>query len=333
LAGFQVSTEGAGNSDHQTGGPLDAFIPFKNGALRGVMLPPSGHRNRPRFPFEECLNVLASESPSWPKRTGEVSEIEIGLQFGPANGNAADKEVANVTLRVVDYPGEWLLDLPLLSQSFAEWSAATIALSRERSRAELSKPWFTYVSEHDFTAPNEDAISRQAAELYRDYLVECRRRGLRFLQPGHFLRHEHQEEESAHVILDRPQLWFCPLPAPGGNWKTGSIGAAMEERYKSYGSETVGGFLADTFGRFGRQLVLVDVRCAERRRRSIRRHLPRTQGGVRVSTHEPGKPPEADQAATRHFAHRQDRIRRHKGRPCTETPAGEPGALAWPDAP
>ena len=33
----------------------------------------------------------------------------------------------------------------------------------------------------------------------------------------------------------------------------------MAARYDAYCSETVGGFLRDTFGRFGRQLVLVDV--------------------------------------------------------------------------
>lgn len=249
----------AGGSEHRSGGSLEAFLPFKNGALRSVMLPPSGHRNRPRFPFEECLGALASETPSWPKRTGVVSEIELRLQFGRTS-NREDKAVANVTLRVVDYPGEWLLDLPLLDQSFEQWSAATIALSRERSRATLSEQWFAFLSERDLTEPNEDAFSRRAAELYRDYLIECRGRGLRFLQPGHFLRLPGQEEENARPILDRPQLWFCPLPAaPGGQWKAGSIGAAMAERYDAYCSETVGGFLRDTFGRFGRQLVLVDV--------------------------------------------------------------------------
>ena len=117
-------------SMRQNAGSLDAFIPVKNGALRNVMLPPAGHKNRPRFPFEESLRQLASEDPSWPKRTGAVSEIELRLQFGSTKlrENGKDTQVANVALRVVDYPGEWLLDLPLLDQSFEQWSAATIAL-------------------------------------------------------------------------------------------------------------------------------------------------------------------------------------------------------------
>ena len=42
---------------------------------------------------------------------------------------------ASLTVRIVDYPGEWLLDLPLLEQSYAEWSATTLPLFRKLVRA------------------------------------------------------------------------------------------------------------------------------------------------------------------------------------------------------
>jgi uncharacterized protein len=252
----------AGASVHQVGGSLDAFVPFKSGALRNVMLLPAGYKDRPRFPFEDCLKELAAVTPKWPKRTGAVSEIEIQLQFGSTKSrvNWAGKAVAHVALRVVDYPGEWLLDLPLLDQSFEQWSAATIALSLEGSRAALSERWRAFLAERNPSEANQDAFTRRAAEHCQDYLIECRNLELRFLQPGHFLRLPGQDDADAHPILNSPQLWFCPLPPmPGGKWKRGSIGAAMTARYDAYCSETVGGFLRDTFGRFGRQLVLVDV--------------------------------------------------------------------------
>ena len=34
----------------------------------------------------------------------------------------------------MDYPGEWLLDLPLMRMSYAEWSAATVAAASEREQ-------------------------------------------------------------------------------------------------------------------------------------------------------------------------------------------------------
>ena len=40
-----------------------------------------------------------------------------------------------VHLDIVDYPGEWLLDLPLMNQSFEDWSAAAIATARAPARA------------------------------------------------------------------------------------------------------------------------------------------------------------------------------------------------------
>ena len=45
---------------------------------------------------------------------------------------------ARLTLDIVDYPGEWLLDLPLLDKSYAQWSAESLALSREAPRAHLA---------------------------------------------------------------------------------------------------------------------------------------------------------------------------------------------------
>ena len=56
-------------------------------------------------------------------------------------------------------------------------------------------------------------------------------------------------------------------PEPPGD---DGAGAAMAERYDAYCSETVQGFLSDTFGRFGRQLVLVDVLGASPARTAAR---------------------------------------------------------------
>jgi uncharacterized protein len=248
-----------GVSNGQMTGALPAFEPIASGRLRDVILPPSGARNRPRFAFDDCLSQMASEAAKWPKRTGAVSEIELAILFG-RNRDTRDRNLASLTLRLVDYPGEWLLDLPLLDHTFEEWSAKTLALSRQGSRAALSERWRSILSERDLTRPNEDSFARRVAEAYRDYLVACRESGLRFLQPGQFLRLPGQDDESSRPILDRPQLWFSPTPAaPGGKWPNGSMGAAMARRYDAYCSETVKGFLTDTFGRFGRQVVLVDV--------------------------------------------------------------------------
>ena len=51
--------------------------------------------------------------------------------------------IAELRLEILDYPGEWLLDLPLLRQSYREWSHATLDLARRggprRARAGLAR--------------------------------------------------------------------------------------------------------------------------------------------------------------------------------------------------
>ena len=54
----------------------------------------------------------------------------VGRLLSEITGNPA-----NLTIRIVDYPGEWLLDLPLLEQSYADWSRATLQLLRKGVRA------------------------------------------------------------------------------------------------------------------------------------------------------------------------------------------------------
>ena len=73
-----------------------------------------------------------------------------------------------LTLDVVDYPGEWLLDLPLLATRYAQWSADTLKLSRTSPRAELAAPWQRYLATLDATAPRTSG-AREAARLFTDY--------------------------------------------------------------------------------------------------------------------------------------------------------------------
>ena len=42
--------------------------------------------------------------------------------------------IQHLTLEIIDYPGEWLLDLPLLEQSFAQFSRDALALAEQPVR-------------------------------------------------------------------------------------------------------------------------------------------------------------------------------------------------------
>jgi len=86
----------------------------------------------PQFPYRDNIEKMAI--PDWPARTEGISEIGIEVRFAPAGAlgklvSEITGSPATLTIRIVDYPGEWLLDLPLLAQGYAEWSTVTVMRS------------------------------------------------------------------------------------------------------------------------------------------------------------------------------------------------------------
>lgn len=78
-------------------------------------------RRAARFPFQENLDRLQGPRPVWPEQTHEVREFALDLQFeSMIEGRGKSR---SCRLEFVDYPGERLIDVPLLDQEYAEWAA------------------------------------------------------------------------------------------------------------------------------------------------------------------------------------------------------------------
>ena len=90
--------------------------------------------------YENHVRTLIEER-RWPNSTVDISELRLVIDYQRQNG--ADR---TLTLDIVDYPGEWLLDLPLLNKSYEQWSAESLALSREGPRARLAAPWHAHLA-------------------------------------------------------------------------------------------------------------------------------------------------------------------------------------------
>src|SRR5712692_5726080 len=213
----------------------------------------------PRFPYFSNIEKMATSRPDWPTRTLDISEIGLEIRFTPANKlgkllSEVTGSPAKVTVRIVDYPGEWLLDLPLLEQSFGEWSRATMRSLRTGSRPEIAGDFLAFTAQHRPDEPASDEVAKQAHDLYCAFLVKGRDQyGLSYLQPGRFL--------CRGTLADVPYLWFAPIdvrddanvPAPH------SLGALMADRFEVYKREAVARFYEDHFRHYSRQIVLVDV--------------------------------------------------------------------------
>src|SRR3982074_2987314 len=122
------------------GGRFPVFEPFASGRIARARLEPQPDDAVPRFDYENHVRTLIEER-RWPNSTVDIRELRLGIDYQRQNG--ADR---TLTLDIVDYPGEWLLDLPLLNKSYEQWSRESLALSRERPRAPLAAQWHEHLA-------------------------------------------------------------------------------------------------------------------------------------------------------------------------------------------
>ena len=122
------------------GGRFPIFEPFATGRIAKARLAPQPDDAVPRFDYENHVRTLI-EQRRWPNSTVDISELRLVIDYQRPNG--ADR---TLTLDVIDYPGEWLLDLPLLNKSYEQWSAQSLGLSRERPRARLAAQWHAHLA-------------------------------------------------------------------------------------------------------------------------------------------------------------------------------------------
>ncbi|CAK0750685.1 YcjX family protein [Azospirillaceae bacterium] len=237
----------------------DAPLPFLDvvvdNRFQAARLVPHPDLSIPRFDFERHLATLTDAEPRWPEETRGVSQIRVAIRYLPGSTvRRAVAPLATLNLDIVDYPGEWLLDLPLLTVGFAEWSRRTLDLARRSPRAELAGPWLEWLNNVSAMSPAGEEEAKTGARLYTDYLLACRRSSftLSLVQPGRFVE--------PGDLKGAPLLTFCPIPMPiDVPVPRGSLGELMQERFEAYKTSVVGNFFVKHFSRLDRQIVLVDV--------------------------------------------------------------------------
>ncbi len=242
------------------GGKLPVFRVQAEGRLLRAGLDPQPDDHVSRFAYEDHLAALTGgkdgpDARRWPSSTTEEAELRVTLEFERQEGWRQGP--AKLHIDIFDYPGEWLLDLPLLGKTYAEWSRETLEASAVAARASIAAPWRGFLAGFDLATPAREDDARRAAALFTDYLRAARdeRFSLSTLPPGRFLLPGH--------LKDSPLLTFSPLPiVEGAEIPENSLAAMMERRYESYKSHVVKPFFVDHFSRLDRQIVLVDALSA-----------------------------------------------------------------------
>ncbi|SIS41432.1 YcjX family protein [Neptunomonas antarctica] len=208
------------------------------------------------FPLRQSIQALGQEPPLWPESTTGLSEVKLAIRYKPASRlKRLVNDTATLYLDIIDYPGEWLLDLPLLHLDFAQWCSKQQQLFALEPRATLAKNWCAAQSRIDWLAPaNDDALAVLSEEYTALlHLLRNDENALSMIQPGRCVL--------PGEWASNPLLQLFPIlnpPADLSQIPAGSMYQQLQQRYEDYKELIVKRFYREHFSRFDRQVVLVD---------------------------------------------------------------------------
>lgn len=240
-----------------TGARLPLFSAAREGRILGVKRIAQRDLGLQRFTYDQGLAQLYGSPPAWPTATRGVSEMRLAIRYRSASSLLRHiKDNSTLYLEIVDYPGEWLLDLPMLAQDYLTWSRQMTDMIKG-SRTEWSKAWRDACSQLDPFAPADEGQLAAIADAWTNYLHICKKEGLHFIQPGRFVL--------PGDLAGTPALQFFPWPdiSPEEESKLAQADknsnfGMLRARYNYYCDKVVKGFYKDYFVHFDRQIVLVD---------------------------------------------------------------------------
>ncbi len=246
------------------------------GRVRSAFLQPQPDDTVPRFDYEAHLAALTGPEPHWPQSTRAVSELRLSFRLQDGGLMGAIRGIRTLHLDIVDYPGEWLLDLALMDLSYAEWSREVMERIAERDEA---SDFLSLAGATDAALPLDEVTAKALAESFTAYLTAARAAGYSDCTPGRFLL--------PGELAGSPVLTFAPLPEAGVAPR-GSLRREMERRFDAYKAKVVKPFFRDHFARIDRQIVLIDALGAIHAGPRAVEDMRRTMAGI-LDAFRPGR--------------------------------------------
>lgn len=229
---------------------LPMFSVQKQGRFKNAALSHQPDDTIPRFQYEEHLRRLI-EDRNWPESTSAISEIRVTINYESASGWNRRFGPGKFSLDIVDYPGEWLLDLPLLSKSYTEFSRDAFALSHQRNT--IAVGWHQAISTIAPTDKFDEATANRLAANFTAYLRAGKsdEKALSTLPPGRFLM--------PGDLAGSPALTFVPMENLPGSFADDTYAGVFARRFEAYKAKVVRPFFREHIAKLDRQIVLVDA--------------------------------------------------------------------------
>ncbi len=245
------------------------------GRIEAVYLQPQPDDTVPRFAFEDHLAAITGDAPRWPQSTRAVSQLRLSFRMAPHGLLRKVTAPRLLHVDIVDYPGEWLLDLALLDKSYPQWSESVLTrLAQQKEGAD----YLATARAEDGAQKLDETRAAHLAAAYTQYLAAAQAAGRADCSPGRFL--------VPGDLAGSPALTFAPLPPSDA--PRGSLAREMARRFDSYKSKVVQPFFRAHFAKIDRQIVLVDVLGAIHQGPRALEELRRTMADV-LGAFKPGR--------------------------------------------
>lgn len=238
---------------------LNFFDVVHQGRFIAAKRVPQKHFYIARFDYDGAIASLEQTQPHWPEPTAGISEIRLAIRYRPKNSLLKYfDELATLYLDITDYPGEWLLDLPLLNQTFEEWSEQMYQLLQQAPRKEYAEKFIAKVQQLDPFQSADEELLKTLAEEYTQLLHYFREKlSLSVIQPGRFILPG--ELANAPILQFFPYLNFTNIDVNAyQNASDDSLIGMLRARFVEYKERVVRKFYKQHFLRFDRQIVLAD---------------------------------------------------------------------------
>ncbi len=233
----------------------------REGRIKAANLEPHPEGTIPRFPFEDHRRTMIRQGkPAWPEGTKKLSKLRLSLLIHRKPRNLLDRDFLGrheetVHLDIIDFPGEWLVDLTMMDKDFASWSVECLEKitfetlnGREEAIVYLKQLKRTN-TEAKFNQENAQSL----AKAFIAYLKALKKDGYSRCTPGRLL--QPGDLENAAILT------FAPLHSRDKVDKK-SLYKKFESRFEAYKRQVVQPFFRNHLSKIDRQVVLVDVMAA-----------------------------------------------------------------------
>ena len=266
------------------GGHFSLFDAFANGRLYDCHHVPGGRDGPPLFDLDGHMGRLRMRR-QWPQSTRNIAQMRLQIDYESASTMRRRLSRGRLYVDMIDYPGEWLIDLPLLARDFRAFSAdAMDKLEILAGLAQLRAPVERFMRLVRSVDPAALAEDRAIGELTASWSAILERLhgearaspALPLLAPGRLFAPQEEgtgaqggfdaaygKKMAASPSPAPPVPLFAPLEFAPGTARAAripaSLAAIFEARYENYRKLYVQPFFDNYFSRIDRQIVLVDT--------------------------------------------------------------------------